>query len=54
MNGHEKEMLEIVGLNGAPSIECGRALPDCEARVRRNVPGARIGNSSRSDVVLRG
>ena len=27
MNGHEKEMLEIVGLNGAPSIECGRALP---------------------------
>jgi hypothetical protein len=27
MNGHQKEMLEIVGFNGAPSVECGRALP---------------------------
>jgi hypothetical protein len=27
MNGREKEMLEIVGFNGAPSVECGRALP---------------------------
>jgi hypothetical protein len=27
MNGREKEMLEIVVFNGAPSVECGRALP---------------------------
>jgi hypothetical protein len=27
MNGREKEMLEVVGFNGAPPVECGRALP---------------------------
>ena len=27
MNGHQKDLLEIVGFNGAPSVECGRSLP---------------------------
>jgi hypothetical protein len=26
MNGDASEILEIVGFNGAPSVECGRAL----------------------------